>query len=311
MWRYIGKRLLALIPVIIGVTFIVFMILNLAPGDPAISILGEQAPAEAVEQLREEMGLNDPLLVQYGRYMIKLVQGDMGMSYKSKTPVSKEIVARIPTTSIVAVTAIAIALIFAVPLGIIAAIKQNTWVDGVTMFVALLGVSMPIFWSGMILILIFSLKLGLLPVAGASSWKSFVLPSISLGFQAMASIARITRSSMLEVIRQDYIRTARAKGLPEKVVIGKHALKNALIPTVTSAGLQLGFLLSGAVLTETVFSLPGIGRFMIASVNARDIPAVMGCILFFTIVFTVVNLLVDILYGFLDPRIKAAYAQES
>lgn len=310
MWRYIVKRLLALIPVIIGVTFIVFMILNLAPGDPAISILGEQAPAEAVEKLRQEMGLNDPVIVQYGRYMVKLVQGDLGDSYKTRTPVAKEISARIPTTAKVAVIAITIAIILAIPLGITAAIHQNTWIDGVTMFIALLGVSMPIFWSGMLLILIFSLKLGWLPVAGASTWKAFILPSVSLGFQAMASIARITRSSMLEVIRQDYIRTARAKGLPEKVVINKHALKNALIPTVTSAGLQLGSLLSGAVLTETVFSLPGIGRFMIASVNARDIPGVMGCILFFTIIFSIVNLLVDILYGFLDPRIKADYAKE-
>lgn len=308
MWRYVAKRLLSLIPVLLGVTFIVFVILNLAPGDPAKTILGEQAPPEAIEAKREELGLNDPLLVRYGNYILDLLRGDMGLSYKSQTSVSEEIAVRIPTTAKVAVSAMAIAVLLAVPLGIIAAIKQNTWVDGLTMFVALLGVSMPIFWSGMILIIIFSLNLGLLPASGASSWKAFILPSVSLGFQAMASIARITRSSMLEVIRQDYIRTARAKGLPEKKVIGKHALKNALIPTVTSAGLQLGSLLSGAVLTETVFSLPGIGRFMIASVNGRDIPAVMGCILFFTVVFTVVNLLVDILYAYLDPRIKASYA---
>lgn len=308
MWKYILKRLLALIPVMIGVTLIVYVVIDFAPGDPAKTILGPAATPEGIAQLREELGLNDPLLVRYGRYMNDLIHGNLGMSYKTRDSVAFEISQRLPTTAKLAVTATLISIILAIPLGIVAAVKQNTWIDGTTMFVALLGVSIPIFWSGLLLILLFALKLGWLPVSGAENWKSYILPGLSLGFQSMASIGRITRSSMLEVIRQDYIRTARAKGLPEAVVIRKHALKNALIPTITVTGLQIGSLLSGAVLTETVFSLPGIGRFMIASINGRDIPAILGCIIFFTLAFSIVNLIVDVLYAFVDPRIRAQYA---
>ncbi len=308
MWKYILKRIVYLIPVLIGVTFLVFMILSLAPGDPALTILGPQASTESVEQLREELGLNDPVIVQYGRYMYHLVQGDFGTSYRSKISVTDEIKQRIPTTVKLSLIAILIAVVLSIPLGIIAAVKQNTWVDGLSMFTALLGVSIPVFWLGLMLQLLFSLRLGWLPSSGAATWKSFILPGISLGFLSMASIARITRSSMLEVIRQDYIRTARSKGLPYKYVIKKHALQNALIPTITVAGLQIGSLLAGSVLTESVFGLPGIGRLMIDSITGRDIPMVLGCIIVFTVAFSIVNLIVDILYAFVDPRIKAQYS---
>ncbi len=308
MWRYILRRIVALIPVLIGVTLIVFLIMSLAPGDPVKSILGEQATPEAIEQLREELGLNDHILVQYTNYMSKLVRGNLGKSYKSKVDVADEIAARLPTTIKLSIAAILIAVVFSIPLGIIAAIKQNTWIDGVSMLIALAGVSIPVFWLGLMLLIEFAEKRGWFPASGAQSWQSFVLPGISLGFLSMASIARVTRSSMLEVIRQDYIRTARSKGIPYGKVIRKHALRNALIPTVTVAGLQIGSLLAGSVLTETVFGLPGIGRYMIQSLSGRDIPSVMGCIIVFTLCFSVVNLIVDLLYAFIDPRIRAQYS---
>lgn len=308
MIKFIFKRLLALIPVLVGVSLLVFFILDLAPGDPAKTILGEQARPEDIAQLREEMGLDDPFFVRYGRYMLDLVQGDLGISYKTKDPVGEEIWARLPNTALLALTSTAVAILLALPLGIIAAIKQNTLFDGISMFISLLGVSMPVFWMGLLLILLFSVKLGWFPVAGADQGiRSLVLPSVALGFMHMAAIARTTRSSMLETIRQDYIRTVRAKGLPEGAVIKDHALRNALIPTTTVIGLQIGSMLGGSVLTESVFSWPGIGRFLIQSIQGRDIPGVMGCIIIFALSFALINLLVDLIYGFIDPRIKAQY----
>lgn len=308
MWKYIARRIVALIPVVIGVTFIVFMIMNLAPGDPVKTILGEQATPEAIEQLREELGLNNHVLIQYKDYFLNLLKGDMGTSYKTKVGVATEVISRIPTTAKLALSAILVAVVFSIPLGIIAAVKQNTWIDGLTMFIALIGVSVPIFWAGLMLLLFFSLKLGWFPVSGAETWKSFVLPGLALGFQSMAVIARTTRSSMLEVLRQDYIRTARSKGVAYNKVVTKHALSNALIPTITVTGLQIGTLLGGSVLTETVFGLPGIGRLMIQSIQGRDIPTVLGCIIVFTIAFSIVNLIVDIIYAFVDPRIRSQYS---
>ncbi len=307
MWKYIAKRLLYMIPVLLGVTLIVYIIMSVAPGDPAKAILGDQATPDAIEQLREELGLDDPLLVQYGRYVKGLVRGDLGISYKSKGPVIDEIIARVPTTLYLSLSATIIAVVIAIPLGILAAVKQNTFIDGLSMFIALIGISIPIFWLGLLLLVYFAQELRWFPASGASSWKHFVLPGIALGFHSMASIARITRSSMLEVIRQDYIRTARSKGMPYKQVITKHALPNALIPTITVTGLQIGALLAGSVLTESVFSLPGIGRLIINSIQGRDIPVVLGCILVFTLTFSIINLLVDILYAFVDPRIRAQY----
>lgn len=304
MWKFILKRIVYLIPVLIGVTFIVYAIMSLAPGDPAKVILGETATPEQITQLREEMGLNDPMLLQYGRYIVNLVQGDMGDSYKTKNPVAKEVWARFPNTIKLASISMLLAIGLSIPLGVVAAVKQNTIIDGASMIIALIGVSMPIFWLGLLLILFFSLKLGWFPVSGSSGWKSLVLPGFALGFNHMASIARTTRSSMLEVIRQDYIRTVRAKGVAENKVITRHALKNALIPTITVIGLQVGFMLGGSVLTETVFAWPGIGRLMIEGIQGRDIPMVMGCIVLFSVTFSIINLIVDLLYGFVDPRIK-------
>jgi peptide/nickel transport system permease protein len=286
----------------------VFFILDLAPGDPAKTILGEQATPEAVESLREEMGLNDPFLVRYARYMFYLAHGDLGTSYKTKDPVAKEIWARLPNTAKLAFSSTLVAIALALPLGVIAAIKQNTLFDGISMFISLLGISMPVFWMGLLLILLFSVKLGWFPVSGADQGiKSMILPSFALGFMHMAAIARTTRSSMLETIRQDYIRTVRAKGLPEREIITDHALRNALIPTTTVIGLQIGSMLGGSVLTESVFAWPGIGRYMIQSIQGRDIPSVMGCIIIFALSFAIINLIVDLIYGFIDPRIKAQY----
>ena len=308
MLKYIGRRILAMIPVVIGITFLVFMIMQLAPGDPAKLILGDNAPPEAVEALREEMGLNDPLLVQYGRYMINLLHGDMGTSYVNNRPVTEEVFSRVPATFKLAAVSAIVSIIIAIPLGILAAIKQNTLIDHASMVLSLVGISMPAFWLALMLMLVFSLRLGWLPPQGADDgWKSYVMPSIAIGFMNMAAIARTTRSSMLDTVRQDYIRTARAKGITENEVVMHHAFRNALIPTITIVGVQLGGLLGGAVLTETVFAWPGLGRYIVQSVNGRDVPAVLGCIIVLSVGFSIVNLIVDLLYGFVDPRVRSMY----
>jgi ABC-type dipeptide/oligopeptide/nickel transport systems, permease components len=308
MIKFIIKRLLALIPVIIGVTFMVYFIMSLAPGDPALLLLGDDATPEQIAALREEMGLDQPFIVQYGRYMVNLFKGDLGTSYKTKNAVSAEVFSRFPNTLILAGFSTLISIILALPLGVFAAVKQNSLFDTISMVIALLGVSIPIFWFGLLLILLFALKLGWFPVSGFNDGiKSLLLPGLALAFQHMAAIARTTRSSMLETIRQDYIRTVRAKGLPENKVITRHALKNALIPTITVIGLQIGGMMGGSVLTESVFAWPGIGRLMINSIQGRDTPMVLGCILMFSITFSIINLIVDIVYGFVDPRIKAQY----
>lgn len=297
-----------MIPVVIGITFLVFMIMQLAPGDPVQMILGDNASPEAVEAMRDEMGLNDNVLVQYGRYLVNLVQGDMGTSYVNKRPVADEVFSRVPATFKLAAVAAVVSIVIAIPLGILAAIKQNTLFDHSSMVVSLIGISMPAFWLALMLMLLFSLKLGWLPAQGAKDgWKSYVLPSIAIGFMQMAAIARTTRSSMLETIRQDYIRTARSKGITEREVIFHHSFRNALIPTVTIVGVQLGGLLGGAVLTETVFAWPGLGRLVVQAVNGRDVPVVLGCIVVLSVGFSIVNLVVDLLYGFIDPRVRSMY----
>lgn len=307
MHKYVFKRLLMLIPVVIGVSFMVFFIMSLAPGDTARMILGEDAPEEALEAFREEQGLNDPVLVQYGNYMIKLVQGDLGESYKTGRPVFTEIFSRFPDTLRLAFWGMIFAVVLSIPIGIVSATKQYSILDSVSMVFALLGVATPNFWLGLMLIIGFSLHLRWFPSAGSEGWISLVLPVITLGTGCMANITRTTRSSMLEVIRQDYIRTAKAKGVSKKVTIWKHALKNALIPVVTVIGLQFGSLLGGAVLTETVFAWPGVGTYLVNSIKAKDTPAVLGCVIIFSICFSIVNLIVDILYAFIDPRIKSKY----
>lgn len=312
MSRYILKRLLMMIPVLIGVTFIVFFILALTPGDPAAMILGDQASAEALEMKREELGLNDPLLVRYFDYMGGLVQGDMGESYKNGISVWDQVWDKFPNTAILALAGIIVAILIGIPTGIISAKRQYTLVDNASMVLALVGVAMPNFWFGLLLVLLFSLTLGWLPSQGMGEGfvpllKSLIMPALTLGTGCAAMITRMTRSSMLEVIRQDYISTARAKGVSEKIITSRHMLKNALIPIVTAIGLQFGTLLGGAMLTETVFSWPGLGRLMVESIKSKDIPMVLGSVIFLAVMFSVVNLIVDIIYAFVDPRIKSQY----
>ena len=307
MHKYIFKRLLLLIPVLLGVSFLVFSIMSFTPGDPAQLILGESAPKAQVLALREEMGLNDPFIMQYGRFVLNAVQGDFGRSYTSGREVFGEIFQRFPNTLILAIIGVIIAILIGIPVGIISATKQYSVMDSVSMIAALLGVAMPNFWLGLMLILFFSVGLGWLPSGGFGGWGSLILPSITLGTGAAAIITRMTRSSMLEVIRQDYIRTARAKGVTEKKVINKHALKNALIPVITVVGLQFGYLLGGAVLTETVYSWPGVGRMMVEAIRSKDTPVVLAAVLFLATTFSIVNLFVDILYGFVEPRVKSQY----
>ncbi len=308
MAKYILRRVLLLIPVIIGVTFMVYFIISLTPGDPVKMILGDEPSKEAEEQLRAELGLDQPIIVQYGIYMANLLQGDMGESYKTGKSVFSEIISRFPTTLQLTIGSMFVAIIVAVPIGIISATKQYSLVDSFSMLFALLAAAMPSFWLGLLLILLFSVNLGWLPSGGMNDGiKSVIMPAIAYGTQCAAIIARMTRSSMLEVIRQDFIRTAKAKGVKKKYVVRKHALRNAMIPVVTVIGLQFGNMLGGAVLTETVFSLPGIGRLMVDSIKGKDTPLVLGCIIFVAVTFSAVNLLVDILYAFIDPRIKSTY----
>lgn len=308
MLKYLIKRILLLIPVIIGVAFIVFFLLYITPGDPARIILGDQAPEETVLALREEMGLNDPFLVQFGRYTYNLiVKQDIGKSYVTKRPVIEEILAVFPATLKLATSAVLLALLVGIPFGIISAVKQYSIFDSITMVFALIGISMPVFWLGLLLILFFSVYLKWLPSSGYTTFSAMILPAIALGAQSVAIITRMTRSSMLEVIRKDYIRTVQAKGQNDTWIILRHALGNALIPIITIAGLQFGRLLGGAVLTESIFSIPGIGRLMVESIKMRDFPVVQGGVLFVAISFSLVNLLVDMLYAYVDPRIKSQY----
>lgn len=308
MVKYVLKRIAMLIPVVIGVTFIVFTLLYITPGDPARIILGESAPEASVQELRTEMGLDKPFIVRYGNYLKDLfIKHDIGNSYVTKRPVFQELMSVVPSTLKLAVSSLVIAILIGIPIGIISAVKQYSIFDNVTMIFALIGISMPVFWLGLLLILFFSVKLRLLPASGYSSLKYMILPAVSLAAQSIAVLARMTRSSMLEVIRSDYIRTVRAKGQKEIVVVIGHALRNALIPIITSVGLQFGGLLGGAVLTETIFSIPGIGRLMVDSIKMRDYPIVQGGVLFIAIGFCIVNLVVDLLYAYVDPRIKSQY----
>ncbi|MGL5055583.1 MAG: nickel ABC transporter permease [Fusobacteriaceae bacterium] len=307
MQKYILKRLMMLIPVIIGVSFLVFTIMSLTPGDPAQLILGESAPKEAILKLRQEMGLDDHFLVQYFNFAKRAIVGDFGRSYTTGREVFNEIFSRFPNTLLLATSGVLISVCIGIPVGIISATRQYTFIDSFSMVAALLGVSMPNFWLGLMLILTFSVKLGMLPSGGFESMKSLILPAFTLGVGSAAIVTRMTRSSMLEVIRQDYIRTARAKGVTEKKVVNKHALKNALIPVITVVGLQFGNLLGGAVLTETVYSWPGVGRMMVDAIRQKDTPTVLATVVFLATVFSVVNLIVDILYAYVDPRIKSQY----
>lgn len=334
MIKYILKRLLSLLPVLIGITLLVFTLLHLIPGDPAVVLLGERATPEQIESLREQLGLNQPLPIQYFNFLGNVIRFDFGKSIISGIPIIDEIKTRWPATFELAVAAMLIALILGIPAGIFAAVRKNSWLDNLLMSSSLIGVSLPVYWLGLLLIYLFSVNLQILPPSGRISVETgfnfqpitgfyvldsllrldlktlqdvlshLILPAIALGTIPLAIIARITRSSMLEVLSQDYIRTARAKGVPEYFVILKHALKNAFLPISTTIGLQFGTLLGGAILTETIFSWPGIGSWIYEGILARDYPVVQGGVIFVSVTFVLINLLVDLSYTLLDPRIQ-------
>lgn len=310
MLRYIGKRLLMLIPVILVTSLLIFWAMSLTGGDPALMILGDNATPAQIEELREEMGLNDPFIVQYANYMKGMFTGDMGKSYITNKDVFQTFMEKLPNTLMLGGAAVLIAVIVSIPLGVYTALNQNTWKDTAGMIFALFGTSMPNFWLGLMLILLFSLKLGWLPSGGKTGFSSLILPAVTVGFGLAALITRTTRSSMLDVIRQDYMTTARAKGCSEKQVIYKHGLKNALIPIITAIGLQMSLVITGSVLAETVFSWPGIGRLVYDSISKRDTPMVTGSIIMCSIFMCIINLVVDLIYAFFDPRIKAQYSKK-
>lgn len=304
MRRYILRRIGMLVPVVIGVVTVVFLIVHIIPGDPVEIMLGEQAQAVDKETLRRQMGLDKPLHVQYLEFLSRLARGDLGRSLHTKRPVLESIARRLPATIELALAAMMIALVLSVPLGLIAAYKKDSAVDQGSMLFALLGISMPNFWLGPLLIIVFSLKLGWFPVSGRGGLAHVVLPAFTLGTAMAAILTRMTRASMLDVIQSDYITAARAKGVSESRVVLKHAFRNALIPVVTIVGLQIGGLLAGSIITETIFAWPGIGRLVIQAINARDYPLVQGCVLVIALGYVLVNFLTDLLYGFIDPRIR-------
>jgi peptide/nickel transport system permease protein/oligopeptide transport system permease protein len=302
---YLARRFLAVIPVLFGVTLAVFSMLFLVPGDPVKIMLAEFVTTpDQVAQMRAQLHLDEPILKQYGRFVGNALRGDLGTSIRSRRAVSTEIGENVGSTAQLALASMAVAVAIGVPLGLMAALLRNSWFDAGSMIVALLGVSMPSFWLGLLMIVAFSLHLGWFPATGGGDLWHLVLPSVTLGMIASAIIARLTRSSMLEVLGQDYVRTARAKGLAWWGVVVRHALKNALIPVITIFGLQFGNLLAGAVIVETVFSRPGLGRLIVGGILAKDFPLVQGTVLFVATAYVMINVLVDIAYAFVDPRIR-------
>lgn len=308
MGRYILKRLAMLIPVILGVIFVVFFIMDLAPGSPVNQMVSENATEEEIQAIIDEYGFDDPLLVRYGRYVWDLLHGDLGRSYTTKQPVLELYLQKLGATAQLAVAAILLALIMSLPLGIYAAVKQNKWQDGVCMVVSLLGLSIPNFWLGLMLIILFALHLGWFPASGNREFISIVLPAFTEGTGLMAFLTRTTRSSMLETIRADYMVTARAKGVTRVGSVMKHALKNALIPIVNASGMQLAYVMAGSVLTETVFAWPGVGRQLVVAITDRDIPVITGFLIMSATITALINLTIDIIYAYVDPRIKVQYA---
>ena len=310
MARYILKRIISMIPVLLGVSLLIFILLEMAPGDAAQSILGEFASEESLEALREEMGLNDPLLVQYFRFMKDLIlKGDLGNSYQTGRPVLDTILERYPMTMLVALLAVVATALLGVATGLLSAVRQYSWIDNLATVVGMIGVSAPSFFTGLLLIFIFSSKLGWLPASGSYGPKYFVLPILTMAIGSCASQMRMTRSAILEVMRQDYIRTAKAKGQSERVIIFHHELRNALTPIITVIGQQAGVLLGGAMIVEQIFSIPGVGKLMIDSIGTRDYPMVRGGVLFVALSFSVVNLLVDLAYSLVDPRIRSQFVK--
>jgi ABC-type dipeptide/oligopeptide/nickel transport system permease component len=302
--RYLVRRLLMTIPVLLGVATLVFALIHLVPGDPAQSMLGDSAPQAEVERLRQSLGLNDPLLVQYRRFLGGVLRGDLGNSFRNNRPVTEEIRSRLGRTMQLAVAAMAVAIAIAIPLGILAAVYRGTMVDHLAMTLALAGISMPNFWLGPLLAILFAIVLGWLPVAGTGTIWHLVLPAVTLGAALSAILARMTRASLLEELRELYVLAARARGVSRVRAILRHAFRNSLIPIVTIIGLQFGAVLTGTIITETIFAWPGIGRLLIQSINFRDYPLVQGCILFISFTYVMMNLITDLTYGVLDPRIR-------
>jgi ABC-type dipeptide/oligopeptide/nickel transport systems, permease components len=307
MVKYILKRFIALIPVLLGVTLIIFTLLYFTPGDPALAILSDEAATpEAIAQIHEELGLDDPFWVQYANYVWDLLHGDLGVSYLNKRPVTELLLERLPKTMTLACVSAGLAIVLGITFGVIAAVNHNSIFDNLCMLFALGGVSMPHFWQGLLLMLLFGVKLGWLPISGYGTLAQLILPALTIGYGCMAIIARMTRSSMLEVINQDYINFAHAKGQKKFIIITRHALHNALIPIITTIALQFGILLGGSVITESIFAIPGVGKLMVDSIRGSNYPVVQGGVLMIAFIYCVTNLLVDIIYAFIDPRIKTS-----
>ncbi|MDR7467994.1 MAG: ABC transporter permease [Armatimonadota bacterium] len=304
MGGYIARRVLGSVPVLVLVVTAVFFLFQLIPGDPARALLGPEATPDVVEQVRRDLGLDRPILTQYMTYLGRLGRGDLGKSISTRRPVAEELAEPFWNTLKLAVVSIVLATLVGVLLGIVAAVRQGTVWDHLASVVALLGISIPVFWLALLMMYLFSVRLQLLPSAGDETWRHYLMPTLSLATFSLAFIARMTRSSLLEVIRMDYVRTARAKGVPEWRVILHHALRNALLPVVIVVGLRFGYMLGGAVVTEQVFAWPGLGRLLVMAVSQRDIPLIQGILLLFATTFVVVNLVVDVLYGFLEPQIR-------
>jgi len=304
MWKYVLKRIMISIPVLIGITFLIFFLLNVVPGDPVALLMKEKASADVIVRVRAQMHLDDPWLIRYFRFMWGVLHGDFGISYKLNRSVTKLILQAFPKTLILALSAAVFSWIVGIPAGVISAVRQYSLPDYFVMGFSLAGVSMPIFWSALLFQYVFALKLQWLPVAGFYGWQYVILPAIVLGWSSAGLIARLTRSSLLDVMRNDYIRTARAKGVREISVVASHALKNSLLPVVTVMAIQVAGLLSGAVITESVFGIPGLGRVAVNAIKNRDMPLLQGAVLFTTVLVILGNLIADILYSFLDPRIR-------
>lgn len=310
MWKYVIRRLLLIIPILLGVTILIFFVMELSPGDPASTILGAGASQEAIDMLNKELGYDRPMLVRLSSYISNVfLRGDFGVSYRSRLPVLDSILVCIPISLRVAFFAITFAAMVGIPIGVLSAVKQYSLLDTIPTVTSLFLSALPGFWLGMILLYLFALKLGWLPPYGVDTWKGFILPTISLGLPYAAQEMRFTRSSMLETIRSDYVRTARAKGAAERRVIWRHALKNALLPVITVTGTIFAAMLGGAVVTESLYSIPGLGSLLVTSIKIKDVPTVMGCTFVLAAMCSVVLLCVDLLYAVIDPRIKAKYTR--
>lgn len=304
MFAYTLRRLALTVPVLLGVATLVFALIHLVPGDPAEAMLGESAPAADLAELRTRLGLDKPLLVQYQAFVLGLARGNLGTSFRYNTPVAREIGQRLGRTAQLALAAMAVSILVALPLGVLGALYRGQWIDQVATTVSLLGVAMPNFWLGPLLAIVFAVSLGWLPVSGTGSWQHLVLPAVTLGGALAALLARMTRATLIDELRELYVLAARARGVSSARAVISHALRNSLIPVVTIIGLQLGAVLTGTIITETIFAWPGVGRLLIQAISFRDYPLVQGCILFIATTYVTMNLLVDLVYGWIDPRIR-------